>query len=155
MYRKQTEVIVTIFYEGILIGTQYGNHHRTKYALKIHSIIEELMNKDWCKVNNNINDEELTMKLRTDFVTNSSSVSYIVTMNLNIVNCFLDNFREFKDMKGTIRIAEALKNYLLENGTVSYLHEHEIYSCLMQFNDDDGSAVSKEILEMNGDNTDP
>ena len=54
MYRKQTEVIVTIFYEGILIGTQYGNHHRTKYALKIHSIIEELMNKDWCKVNNNI-----------------------------------------------------------------------------------------------------
>ena len=95
------------------------------------------------------------MKLRTDFVTNSSSVSYIVTMNLNIVNCFLDNFREFKDMKGTIRIAEALKNYLLENGTVSYLHEYEIYSRLMLFNDDDGSAVSKEILEMNGDNTDP
>lgn len=25
----------------------------------------------------------------------------------------------------------------------------------MQFNDDDGSAVSKEMLEMNGDNTDP
>ena len=27
---------------------------RIKYALKIHSIIEELMNKDWSKVNNNI-----------------------------------------------------------------------------------------------------
>ena len=50
-YRKQTEIIVTIFYEGILRGTQYGNHPRTKYALKIHSIIEELMNKDWSKVN--------------------------------------------------------------------------------------------------------
>ena len=36
-------------------------------------------------------------------------------MNLNIVNCFLDNFRESKNMKGIIRIAEALKNYLLEN----------------------------------------
>ena len=53
-FRKQTEIIVTIFYEGILRGTQYGNHPRTKYALKIHSIIEELMNKDWSKVNNNI-----------------------------------------------------------------------------------------------------
>lgn len=53
-YRKQTEIIVTIFYEGILRGTQYGNHPRTKYALKIHSIIEELMNRDWSKVNNNI-----------------------------------------------------------------------------------------------------
>ena len=50
-YRKQTEIIVTIFYEGVLRGTQYGNHPRTKYALKIHSIIEELMNKDWSKVN--------------------------------------------------------------------------------------------------------
>lgn len=44
-------IIVTIFYEGILRGTQYGNHPRTKYALKIHSIIEDLMNKDWSKVN--------------------------------------------------------------------------------------------------------
>ena len=51
MYRKQTEIIVTIFYEGILRGTQYGNHPRTKYALKIHSVIEDLMNKDWSKVN--------------------------------------------------------------------------------------------------------
>lgn len=76
-------------------------------------------------------------------------------MNLNIVNCFLDNFRESKNMKGIIRIAEALKDYLLENGTVSYLHEHEIYSCLMQFNTDDESSISKETLEMNGDNTDP
>lgn len=50
-FRKQTEIIVTIFYEGILRGTQYDNHPRTKYALKIHSIIEDLMNKDWSKVN--------------------------------------------------------------------------------------------------------
>ena len=58
-------------------------------------------------------------------------------------------------MKGTIRLAEALKAYLIENGTVNYLHNHEIYSCLMDFHDDDGSSITKEILEMNGDNTDP
>ena len=95
------------------------------------------------------------MKLRTDFVTNSSSVSYIVTMDLDIVDLFIRNFQESENMKGTIRLAEALKAYLLENGTVNYLHNHEIYSCLMDFHDDDGSSITKEILEMNGDNTDP
>ena len=95
------------------------------------------------------------MKLRTDFVTNSSSVSYIVTMDLDIVDLFIRNFQESENMKGTIRLAEALKAYLIENGTVNYLHNHEIYSCLMDFHDDDGSSITKEILEMNGDNTDP
>ena len=95
------------------------------------------------------------MKLRTDFVTNSSSVSYIVTMDLDIVDLFIRNFQESENMKGTIRLAEALKDYLIENGTVNYLHNHEIYSCLMDFHDDDGSSITKEILEMNGDNTDP
>lgn len=95
------------------------------------------------------------MKLRTDFVTNSSSVSYIVTMDLDIVDLFIRNFQDSENMKGTIRLAEALKAYLIENGTVNYLHNHEIYSCLMDFHDDDGSSITKEILEMNGDNTDP
>jgi hypothetical protein len=95
------------------------------------------------------------MKMRTDFVTNSSSVSYIVTMDLSMVDCFIKNFQELETMKGTIRLAEAMRDYLLENGTVNYLHNHEIYSCLIEFNDDDGSSVTKEILEMNGDNSDP
>lgn len=93
--------------------------------------------------------------MRTDFVTNSSSVSYIVTMDLSMVDCFIKNFQESETMKGTIRLAEAMRDYLLENGTVNYLHNHEIYSCLIEFNDDDGSCVTKEILEMNGDNSDP
>lgn len=54
------------------------------------------------------------MKLRTDFVTNSSSVSYIVTMDLDIVDLFIRNFQESENMKGTIRLAEALKAYLIE-----------------------------------------
>lgn len=93
--------------------------------------------------------------MRTDFVTNSSSVSYIVTMDLSMVDCFIKNFQESETMKGTIRLAEAMRDYLLENGTVNYLHNHEIYSCLIEFNDDDGSSVTKEILEMNGDTSDP
>lgn len=59
------------------------------------------------------------MKLHTDFVTNSSSVSYIVTMDLDIVDLFIRNFQESENMKGTIRLAEALKAYLIENGTVN------------------------------------
>lgn len=93
--------------------------------------------------------------MRTDFVTNSSSVSYIVTMDLSMVDCFIKNFQESETMKGTIRLAEAMRDYLLENGTVNYMHNHEVYSCLIEFNDDDGSSVTKEILEMNGDNSDP
>ena len=95
------------------------------------------------------------MKIRTDFVTNSSSVGYILTMDLDIVNLFIDMYNKEDSMKGKVRMAIALRDFMIENGTISYLHEHEIYTYLMEFADDDGSCVTKETLEENGENTDP
>lgn len=94
------------------------------------------------------------MKIRTDFVTNSSSVSYIIMMDLGVLDCFLDLRSSQESESEPIIMAKALKAFMLEKGTMSYIENHEVYTYLMEFSDDEGEAYDKQMLLENNMNTD-
>ena len=51
-------------------------------------------------------------------------------------------------------MAKALRAFMLEKGTLSYIEKHEVYTYLMKFNDDDDEAYNKQTLQENDMNTD-
>jgi len=67
-------------------------------------------------------------------VTNSSSVSFIVTMNLSMLDRFLNTFEKKFDT-GKKRAVDLLKGELLEKGTRVMLEGVEIYTKHFKFND--------------------
>lgn len=76
------------------------------------------------------------MKIRADYVTNSSSVSYILTMNEEIVDIYEKNFKSIWDQKKA-QIFEMLHKEMIENGTRVMLEGKEIYSKKINFSTDE------------------
>ena len=75
-------------------------------------------------------------------------------MDLDILDGILRMEESFQNDSEPVILAKAIRALMLEKGTLSYIEDHEVYTYLMEFRDDDDEAYSKQILQENDMNTD-
>ena len=89
--------------------------------------------------------EEVYMKIRTDFVTNSSSVSYIITMCEEIVEIYLKDRLISDKESDNERVINEIRDDLRKNGTCVFLEGKEIITKKIKFDTDE--TLTEDIRE--------
>lgn len=85
------------------------------------------------------------MKIRTDFVTNSSSVSYILTLCDEMVDIHMRVHSVGEKDPKTAKIINTLRDDMHKNGTCVYLEGKEMITKRIEF--DTSETLDEESLE--------
>lgn len=86
------------------------------------------------------------MKIRTDFVTNSSSVSYILTMCEEMIDVHIKYWNIEERDPSKARIIKTLRDDVQKNGTCVFLEGKEIITKRIKFNTDE--TITEDVREI-------